>query len=224
MRYLLSLTALITLLLTACHTEQSSDVNQNRIYTQYELVYNADEDITYARAWFRFGNATGTQLELSSPSEVTFEGEKLSFVKLLGYYEKKFAGLKNSGVFKWEDTEGTAYENTVALSSIAIGSLSDTLPRTAALNVPWTGDALSTDDVAVLWVNGSGEGDAQAAISIEDGAGSIILPLDKVSKISAGKGKIYLERRRSPDLVQKTDAGGTGTGVYRAKTKEVVFE
>ena len=54
MRNLLAFLLGITLMATACQTENSADVNQDRIYTQYELFYNANEDITYARAWFRF--------------------------------------------------------------------------------------------------------------------------------------------------------------------------
>lgn len=76
------------LLAASCKRESSGDVNQKRIFTQYELFYNENEDITYARAWFRFGHETGTLLELSSPSIVTFEGDKLSFNGVLASREK----------------------------------------------------------------------------------------------------------------------------------------
>lgn len=224
MRNLLAFLFLLSLVATSCHTENSADVNQDRIFTQYELFYNANEDITYARAWFRFGSATGTLLELTSPSEVTFEGEALSFVKLLGYYEKKMTGYKKSGVFKWEDTEGKSFQNTVTINEIAYGTIADSVSRAAAFNVPWTGEPLGDNELVGVWINGEKEGDAQAAVTIEKGTAQLIVPADKMAKIGEGKGTIYMDRRSSPELTEVTGAGGTGTGVYRPKNKEVVFK
>ena len=224
MRNLLAFLLLIVLMTTACQTENSADVNQGRIFTQYELFYNANEDITYARAWFRFGNATGTQLELTSPSQVEFEGDKLSFIKLLGYYEKKTAGYKKSGTFKWEDTEGKSFENMVTINEIAYGVLPDSVSRTAAFSIPWTGTPLGDTELVGAWINGEKEGDAQAGITIEKGATTLIIPADKMAKIGAGTGTIYMDRRYSPELSQITSAGGTGTGVYRPKNKTVIFK
>ncbi|MFN0037342.1 MAG: hypothetical protein ACKVUS_19970 [Saprospiraceae bacterium] len=225
MRYTLFILSLFSILLaSSCQRESSADVNQDRIFTHYELFYNADEDITYARAWFRFGSITGTQLELASPSEVAFEGDKLSFNKVLAFYEKKYAGLKPSGTFRWEDTEAKVFENTVDIQAIDFGAMPDSIARTAALTIPWTGDALGADEAVGTWINGENEGDAQAAITIETGATALIVPLDKISKVGAGPGKIYLERRFSPALLEVTGAGGYGAGVYRAKAKNVVFK
>ena len=223
-KLLVSSAFLLAIAFTSCQVEKSSNVNQKRIFTQYELFYNANEDITYARAWFRFGNAGGTLLELDAPSKVSFEGETLSFVQLLGYYEKKFAGLKTAGTFHWEDTEGAAYDNDVTIRNIKFGALPDSVSRASAFTIPWTGDPLIADEVAGVWINGENEGDAQVAITIEQGANAIIVPADKMSKLGAGPGKIYMERRYAPALSNATEAGGSGTGVYRAKTAAVVFQ
>jgi hypothetical protein len=225
MRYTLFILSLFSILITtSCQRESSADVNQDRIFTHYELFYNANEDITYARAWFRFGSITGTQLELASPSEVTFEGDKLAFNKLLAFYEKKYAGLKTSGTFVWEDTEANVFTNTVAINSIDFGAMPDSIVRNAALTIPWTGDALGADEAVGTWINGENEGDAQAAITIETGATALIVPANKMGLVGAGPGKIYLERRSSPALVEVTGAGGYGAGVYRAVTRNVVFK
>jgi hypothetical protein len=225
MRYILFILSIFTLLLAnACQRESSADVKQDRIFTHYELVYNANEDITYARAWFRFGNITGTQLELAAPSEVSFEGDPLSFNKVLAFYEKKYAGLKTSGTFRWEDTEAKVFENSISINAIDFGVMPDSIARNAAFTIPWTGNALGADEAVGTWINGENEGDAQAAITIETGATALIVPLNKMEKVGAGPGKIYLERRYSPELMEVTGAGGYGAGVYRAKTKNVVFK
>lgn len=225
MRYTLFILSICSILFTtACQRESSADVNQDRIYTHYELFYNANEDITYARAWFRFGSITGTQLELAAPSEVTFEGDKLAFNKVLAFYEKQYPGLKSTGKFHWEDTEGKAFDNTVTIHAIDFGVVPDSIARTSALTIPWTGDALGADEAVGTWINGENEGDAQAAITIETGATALIVPLNKLEKVGAGPGKIYLERRSAPALAEATGAGGYGAGVYRAKTQNVVFK
>ncbi|MBL7807609.1 MAG: hypothetical protein JNN28_07345 [Saprospiraceae bacterium] len=225
MKYtLFMLAALAVLATSSCQRESSADVNQDRIFTHYELFYNENEDITYAKAWFRFGSITGTQLELAAPSEVTFEGDKLVFNKLLAYYEKQYAGLKTSGTFHWEDTDGKAFDNTITINAIGFGVIPDSVARNAAFTIPWTGNALGNEEAVGVWINGENEGDAQAALTIEDGATSLIVPADKMNKVGAGPGKIYLERRSSPSLTEVTGAGGYGAGVFRAKTKDVIFK
>jgi hypothetical protein len=225
MRYTLFVLSLpIILAITSCQRESSADVNQDRIFTHYELFYNANEDITYARAWFRFGSITGTQLELAAPSEVSFDGDKLAFNKVLAFYEKKYPGLKTSGMFRWEDTEGKSFENTIFINSIDFGAVPDSVARNVAFSIPWTGAALGTDEVVGVWINGENEGDAQAAITIETGATALIVPADKMGKVGAGPGKIYLERRSSPALAEVTGAGGYGAGIHRAKFKNVIFK
>jgi hypothetical protein len=212
------------LFLASCAREKSSDVNQDRIHTTYELFYNANEDITYARAWFRFGNATGTLLELSDPSQVSFEGEKLTFNKVLAYYEKKFVGLKASGSFTFEDTEGNAYQNAVSIHEIGFGALPDSISRTTALSIPFSGGEVLENEVVGVWINGENEGDAQAALTIDQGSNEVIVPADKMEKIGAGPGKIYMDRRFTPQIVEAPGAGGITTGVYRAKTEQVIFK
>ena len=101
--YFAALAALTMLLASGCFREPSDSVNQDKIYTDYELFYNANEDKTYARATFKFSNLTGTKLELSDPSEVTFEGDLRSFKPALAYYEKTLPGLVSSGTFEWKD-------------------------------------------------------------------------------------------------------------------------
>lgn len=50
----------LLLLVASSAKEDSSDVNQNKIYCDYELFYNQNDDKTQAVARFRFGGPTGT--------------------------------------------------------------------------------------------------------------------------------------------------------------------
>ncbi len=220
----LFLFSLLALSFAACKRESSADVNQDRIFTQYELFYDKNEDITYARAWFRFGNETGTLLELAAPSIVSFEGAQLSFNKVLAFYEKKIPGYKSTGTFHWEDTEGKEYDNIATIHTIEFGAVPDSVARNAAFSIPWAGDPLGENEIVGTWINGENEGDAQATITIETGAAAIIMPANQMANIGAGPGKIYIQRRFFPPLTDATGAGGSVHGVYRPKFKEVVFQ
>jgi len=79
-------------LLTGCQTEDSADVNQDRIYADYELFYNSNTDKTEVVARFRFGGPTGTLLELKAPASVKFDGETIPFRPGYAGHQKAFAG------------------------------------------------------------------------------------------------------------------------------------
>ena len=112
MKCVLSLFA-IALFLTSCVTEDSSSVDQSRIWTNYTIEYNAAENLTKATAQFRFGNSVGTVLELSDPAEVSANGQDLIFNNVLARYSYDFVGLLEPVAFSYTDTEGNVFNNSV---------------------------------------------------------------------------------------------------------------
>lgn len=221
--FIVILFAIIATTIISCEREDSADVNQDRIYTKYELFYNANEDKTYARAIFRFGNALGTLLELSEPSQVSFNGDVLSFKPALAYYEKEYAGFIESGTFTWQDTEGVTYINTATINNLDFPEI-DTIPRNAAFELFWVGDSLSSNEVVTLTANSVLEGDAQLFTQSNINAKSIILELNKLQILGQGNGTLLMERHYNPQLEEKTGAGGEITGRYRPVNKEVYFD
>lgn len=211
-------------IMTACDSENSDDVNQDRIFCEYELFYNANEDKTYARAVFKFGNILGTLLELSSPSEVRFNGDLLTFQPALAYYEKSYAGFVQSGTFVWKDTQGNEFTNTISITPIDFPASLDTIPRNAAYELFWVGDSLSANHSVILTANGVNEGDAQVFTQTQLNSKSIILPLNKLQLIAHGPGTLWFDRLYKPALQQQTSAGGMLTGRYRPINKTVFFD
>ena len=210
--------------LSSCHKENSEDVNQDRIYTSYELFYNANEDKTYAKASFRFGNITGTLLELTNPSEVRFNDQLLSFKPALVYYEKDFAGLIQNGSFTWKDTEGNTFTNTINLRPINYPAMIDTIYRNAAYEFFWQGDSLLANEIVSLTVNGVLEGDAQIFTQSNIHSKSIILALNKLQLLGEGQGQLWLDRTLNPPLTEKTSAGGVMSGRYRPLNKTTYLD
>lgn len=211
-------------LLLSCARENSDDVNQDRIYTEYELFYNANEDKTYARAIFKFGNALGTLLELTDPSEVRFNNDLLTFKPGLAYYEKDYAGYVPSGTFTWKNTEGDVFTNTISISAIDYSADLDTIPRDAAYELFWVGDSLLANQSVVLTINGVLEGDAQIFTQANVNSKSIILPLNQLSQLGQGVGTLWMDRYYKPVLTMQTGAGGVIRGIYRPINKQVQLQ
>ncbi len=225
-KFLITLLIGLTMVMvfSRCAKENSSDVNQDRIYASYELFYNANEDKTYARASFRFGNPTGTLLELTSPSEVRFNNDILSFKPALVYYEKEYAGFINTGSFVWTDTDGNSFTNTADFHTINYPIGLDTINRNAAFEMFWQGDSLQASEVVYLTINGVLEGDAQVFTQSNINSKSIILAMNKLQLLGQGNGQLWLDRTFSPALQQKTSAGGAIISKYRPINKQVYLK
>lgn len=212
-------------LFTACRSEESENVNQDRIYTYYELYYNANQDKTYARAKFTFGDAVGTPLQLTEPAEVTIDGEPMTFKPLFSYYEKEFAGYKATGAFLYTDLDGITFENSVAdVPEIAFTAELDTISRDSAFELFWVGDPLMANEFVGVFVDGENQGDAQLAGTENLGAQSVILPKNDLQQVGAGPGTIYMERNLEVDVTQGTSVGGRVKGRYRADNAAVYFK
>jgi hypothetical protein len=225
-RYMFFLGFIISMSLfhVSCNREESKNVNQDRIYTIYELYYNANEDITYARATFRFSNEFGTKLKLSDPSAVYFNNQILTFKEGLAYYERAFAGFLNSGDFLWKDIHGKIYNNSISVNTIDFPASLASINRANTSELTWVGDPLQANELVTLWVNGPYEGDAQTFTQDNMGSSSVLLARNKLQLIAAGNGFLMMDRIYKPALTDRTEVGGKIKGRYRAVNRTVVIQ
>lgn len=220
-----ALTATATLLLlSACMmAEQSANVNQSRIWTDYELHYDANADVTVARAEFRFGGAYGTPLDLTSPSEVRFDGQPLARTVQPGTglvrYERTFAGEVTSGTFRFVDTEDEAYSNAVTLRSVEFPGALGPIDNDDAFAFEWMGAALApSEDVTVTLVR---LGTGGAALGVfpqrEDGARGVVMDGVQLRNVSPGEVRLRMERTWNGTPGRAPDAGGRMTLKWTAR-------
>lgn len=218
-------TLLVSLLTTtSCQREPSDSVDQDKIFTEYELFYNANEDKTYARATFKFSNALGTKLELVDPNAILFDGDVLTWKPALAYYEKEIAGFQTTGTFTWTDNDGNTFTNSVEIIPIDYPADLDTIARDAAYDLILDGAPLIENQSFTVTANGENEGDAQVFFTDDIGAQNIVLEKNLLEKIGAGPGTLFLDRRNTPILTEQTSAGGILTGRYRPENAEVYFQ
>jgi hypothetical protein len=214
-------------LLAACDlVEPSENVNQDRIWTEYELHYDADADVSAARATFRFGGASGTLLELSDGSHVSANGQTLSrrTQPLTGitFYERAFAGRTPSATFEFVDLEGARYRNSVLLRDIAAPAAIGPIDNDASYEVRWVGPPLApNEEVGAVLYRVVGGASLALFTQRDAGATSIILDRGQLEHLAAGDATLVLERRNVGVLAEATDVGGRIQARYTAEPVRV---
>lgn len=204
-------------------------IDQNKIYTSYELYYDENEDISYASASFRiFEEDTSFFLKLSAPSKVTFNGDLLHYIPASTRYEKTYTGLVESGTFIWTNTEGGQYKNTINIQKIDFPADLDTIRRDTNFTLAWEGNPINTDEFLKLTIL------ADMGFHVQDfnigttsghfGDDVWVLKEDFLERIPQGPATLIFSREYYPDFQEKVISGGVIGGIYRAKDKTVFFK
>ena len=208
-------------MLAGCGKEDSADVNQNRIYTDYELFYNANDDVTHAIARFRFGGPLGTVLELTSSSgaNVTFNGDTLTYSALWGGHKREYAGNVTSGTFSYTNTEGGVFINSVPTGtsiSFPTGFNGSNLSKSSAYALVWGGTPLAPDDQVGIFVGSWAWGDDALFWTDADGATEIVMGVNGLQNLVNGTATVYMDRWNAVNVAEGTSEGGRIRYKYRA--------
>lgn len=209
---------------SACKKEVSKNIDQDKIWTYFELYYDGSVDKTYATATFRFNSITGTRLMLSDPSTVLVDGAEMEWIADEGYYQNVFDGLKSSAEFRWVDLDGKSFTNSIDIHEVQFPSvLSDLHFGDTASYFFWDGAALDTNESMAITVDGVGNTDAR--IFSTDSIGAILIVLDsvKLSQVDSGIVSLVLNRRYSPPLLEGTSSSGVITGRFKPDTVSVLL-
>lgn len=224
-KLILPLMALALLFTTSCAKEDSVDVNQDKIYTDYEIYYNENTDKTQVAARFRFGGATGTILELSDGANVTFNGTALPYNGLVGGHFKEYAGKISSGSFRYTDVDGNVFNNTLpAMDTIAWPADFDTISQSAASTLAWVGNPLAVNERVDLFL-GSGTwewGDDALLLQLTQGASDIVIGTNDVDQLTAGSSVTgYMDRVYAVDVSEGTSEGGRMRTRFKANNQTI---
>lgn len=218
--------ATASLFFSSCAPEDSTDVNQDRIYTVYELFYNSNTDKTQVTARFRFGNATGTILELkgSSGESVTFEGDPLPYNALASGHYKEVAGRLASGEFVYTDSDGKTYTNTVpAGDTVAFPSDFDTVFRSKAQTLKWEGSVLGSNEYVGVFIGTAWTWGQDALFAqVLKGTDEIVMGVKNKANLNPGPATAFMDRVGEQSASQTSSAGGVVRYRYRAKNKTVL--
>ncbi len=219
--------ALFALAFTSCTDPEPSDsVDQDRIYTNYELEYNANDDVTTVKVTFHFGEGlTGTMLSLEGGSEVNFNGTDLlkdsEPITNRTIYTAEFSGFVDEGTFKWTDTEGNIYTNMVSTKGIDYPADLTALNRSETYEFFWQGEVLEENETVTLTINGEQEFDLQVFFQTTAGSDKLMLFKSQLENLDAGEGRLKMERKNEIDATDVTSAGGRMLTKYIPKHKTI---
>jgi len=211
--------------LFSCQSEPSSDVNQDKIYVEYELFYDKNQDKTYASAIFKFSNASGTQLKLDSPAEIKFNNEVIPYDQTFAYYRKEYAGLVTTGTFSYKDLNGNVYTNTATLAAEISNPDIDTISRDDAFTYSWGGTSLGANETIGLVIgNTINTGNFQVFLQNSVQSTSLVLPLSQLNQLPVGSAYTQLDRQIETNATQATSVGGKVRGKYRGINKTLYID
>ncbi len=209
-------------LLTSCQKEDSSDVNQDKIYTEYELFYNQNTDKTVAIARLRFGSPTGTLLEATAPAGVTFNGDDLPYNVVYSGHAKEYAGMVTSGTFAYTNTEGTVFTNaTPAMTTLSHPAGFDTIVKSQANTYTWVGNPLGADERVNLFVGTWTWGQDALFFAYTNGATNIVMGINQLANLAEGGSTLYVDRVHEIAISEGTSEGGVIRTRYRPTNVQV---
>lgn len=213
MKKLFYLTLGAGLLLASCAKEDSADVNQDKIYTEYELFYNQNQDKTHALAQFHFGGPTGTLLELDSAgANVTFNGTTMPYSAVWGAHHLEFAGNITSGTFSYTNSNGTVYTNSLPATgaeSINYPIGFDTIVKSQAETFAWAGTALAANQHINMFVGSWTWGNDALLYTDALGATDFVMGVQAKANLAEGTSTVYMDRvlRVNADQAPPTHGG-----------------
>lgn len=206
------------LFFTSCKREESSNIDQNRIYSNYEFVYDAGTNVSSVTATFRLDNSGGQKLELSYPSRVDFNGERLSWRQAMGNYKLTRSGFVSNGKFNFFDVADKHYSNDIAaLSSIDIPFGMNSISKSGNFFLPWTGGPLMSGESVIVRISGAESGGTKVFMITQPGATHIVLEQYKLNALGVGTANIQIERRTSGFLTSSNLSGGRIESVYKGR-------
>ena len=212
----------IPFLLISCEKENSEDVNQDKIYTDYELFYNKNEDKTYAVARFKFGGPTGTNLELTSGATVKFNGDLLTYNAFYVGHVKEYAVKISSGTFVYTDVDNNQFTNTTpVMDTIAFQPGFDTIIKSQANTLTWIGSPLTANQSVGVFIGSWTWGQDALFYQNQVGATNIVMGVSALNALALGTSTVYMDRSTETSVAQGTSEGGKIRSKYRALNKVV---
>jgi hypothetical protein len=214
---------LLIMISVACRDAKESElVDQTRIWTSYELSYDAATNITTAKASFRHFTSVGRRLKLTNGSTVRFQNqilpEKTELLTNITYYERQFTGHIENGIFSWTDGDGRVYNNEITNRMIDFPQFIEDIFVNEPFEFYWDGLELQHNEVAKLRiVSGATKNFTQNNAMSE----SFMLLASDLQQLSPGIGMCTLERTHTPPLIEKTFAGGKIEASFKPVPREV---
>lgn len=221
-RKLVSIFSVLAFFLSGCQIEDSADVNQDKIWAKYELVYNATDSVTIAIAEFRFKNENGEVLKLNEAADIRFNNQELIYNELYNAHSFEFNTLIDSGTFAYADLDQFTFTNKIdGIDSIGFAEEFDTIRIGESVVINWTGNPLESNETASVYTEAWSLNSQPIVTQADLNAISLVIPSNAISQLTQGTNELSIEREWSNDAGQVTAAGGKIVSKYIVTNHEV---
>lgn len=211
----LGFAVMAVLFFTACKREESINIDQNRVYSNYTYEYDADNNRSTMTAVFRMDNNGGRKIELSHPARVDFNGDGLAWRGGIGSYQTTINGLMNGGRFNYYDLDNNTYTNDVLpLTPTEIPFGINNISQSGNFFLPWDGPALQAGETIRVRITA---GTTRTFTTSMVGATHIILNQNQLAGLTPGSGTIRIERESYSGLTSSNLSGGRMTSTYKSR-------
>lgn len=211
--------------IAACKKEEQMDEDQDKIWTEYELLYDKNDDKTHAIARYRIGDKNGELIQLfgEKGAKVTFNEVHMPYSSTWSAHYLVFDGRLTTGMFAYTNTNGTLYKNAVPshADTLSIPADFDTIVKSQNETIPWLGNALYFNESVNVFI-GSWSWSTPALVSTDAfGVTQLNIGTETKSSLALGQTTIFMDRITSEQYISGTPRGGTIRSSYRTLKKTV---
>jgi hypothetical protein len=208
--------------LFACDSNEigeSKDVNQDKIYMDYDVSYAEGDQQVALNFQYRFAGVAGTTLVLNKPSQVKLDGEVLkvdsseyggAFYKI----NKNYSSFLGNHSIQFTNIDGKIFDNSFEFAPFKLVNLPEIADRNKDLVVAYNISGLSgADDIEINAV----DTDSSFHYHQSGSKASVIIPASDLKKQMKNEVSFEATLYRYFTLKQTTGEGGKLSLTYRLK-------
>jgi hypothetical protein len=201
--------------LLSCLQQDPINIDQDQLWTDFTLIYDAHQDKTLICAQFRYDQASGSILRISEPAAVSFNDLRLTYAEHLSAYTLSIDGKVSQGTLIFTDSDQKEYINEINLSApIELPAINE-INRSEDLSINWLGNPVgANEEVRLIQV---GNNNTYVDLSVQSAANSLLLTVPQIilSGISDAQMDLMIHRIYHSPIINSTAAGGKLTSIYR---------
>jgi len=211
----------IVFLMQSCEKSEKN-VDPDRIYSSYELIYHSDDNKTIVSVSLSLDGPEGELLELKEPAGLSFNGDKLNFNSANSVYFREYSKKIVSGTFTYIDHDNkTAVSSTPVIADIGIPPI-ERISNSQEFIFQWIGDPVGEKETVKLTLEGSES--KSILLSSEPGVTEFIIPVNEIRSLDRwGSGVITVERTLTDFLNIGYATGGRISLRYKSE-EFILFE
>ena len=201
-------------LISSCRKD-SSEIEQNRIYQEYDVVFNNQTGNTEVSATFREDDAFGKILRLTGGAKVYFNEQQISGKS--NFYET-YAGFVSPVKIEFVDSDGKKYTNySFGINYVDVSPLENFISGTNNY-FSWGGSAVGENESVTFYARNS-EGTSNDQRVSQQGASAINLISTFFDNFQNQFFTYWLKRKRISYLGDFAIVGGRFSVYYRSQDR-----